>query len=145
MIFTLALLAGMQAAVPDNWQFGGGRSWMNPPALGCRHDLPGCREELLKSFQKHTAEGMLNLEAAAKRGNVPAMRLMGHMLLGGVGVEHDPAAAMGWFYEAALRGDRESMLMLGDAFGRGVGVTPDPQLAAFWLDRANRQSLPEER
>jgi TPR repeat protein len=65
------------------------------------------------------------------------MRSIGLILLRGEGdVRADPAAAMGWFYEAALRGDALSMRALADGFEQGVGVGRDPALASFWRERA---------
>lgn len=76
-------------------------------------------------------------QRGARQGSVPSMRSIGLILLRGEGgVQADPAAAMGWFYEAALRGDALSMRALADGFERGVGVAPDPALASFWRDRA---------
>lgn len=77
-------------------------------------------------------------QLGARHGSVPSMRTIGMILLRGEGdVRADPAAAMGWFYEAALRGDGLSMRALADGFEQGVGVDRDPALARYWRDRAD--------
>jgi hypothetical protein len=76
-------------------------------------------------------------QLGARRGSLPSMRAIGMILLRGEGdVRADPAAAMGWFYEAALHGDGLSMRALAEGFAQGVGVERDPQLASFWRARA---------
>ena len=78
-------------------------------------------------------------QLGARRGSVPSMRAIGMILLRGEGdVPADPAAAMGWFYEAALRGDGLSMRALAGGFDQGIGVGRDPALASFWRERAAR-------
>jgi TPR repeat protein len=84
-------------------------------------------------------EGLAWLQYGARHGSAPSMRSIGFILLRGEdGARADPAAAMGWFYEAALRNDAISMLALSRGFERGVGVERDPALARFWLERAAR-------
>jgi TPR repeat protein len=76
-------------------------------------------------------------QRGARQGSVPSMRSIGLILIRGEGnVPADPAAAMGWFYEAALRGDALSMRALADGFEQGVGVARDPALASYWRERA---------
>jgi hypothetical protein len=78
-------------------------------------------------------------QRGARQGSAPSMRAIGLILLRGEGdVRADPAAAMGWFYEAALRGDGLSMQALADGFDQGIGVARDPALASFWRARAAR-------
>jgi TPR repeat protein len=82
-------------------------------------------------------QGLAWFQYGAQRGSVPSMRSIGLILLRGeANAPADPAAAMGWFYEAALRGDRLSMQALADGFEQGVGVERDPALASYWRDRA---------
>jgi TPR repeat protein len=81
-------------------------------------------------------------QRGAREGSVPSMRTIGLILLRGEGdVRADPAAAMGWFYEAALRGDGLSMRALADGFEQGIGVGRDPALARYWRDRAARTPM----
>jgi TPR repeat protein len=102
---------------------------------GCRSRAYRCGLWALQN--RGPREGLPLLRRAARLGSAPAMRVIGHVLLrGGAGVRPDPAAAMGWFYEAALRDDGESMYALALAFDEGVGVGRDPALSRFWLRRA---------
>jgi len=141
-VLIVAAALALAAAPTDTWNMGGGRSWMNPPRLpgDCGPYQYPCTpsdgQAFWDHFRKETAKSLAVLETAAKRGDSVSMRLLGYVLIGGVGVEHDEGAAMGWFYEAALRGDAPSMFMLGRGFADGVGVAPDPKLADFWLKRA---------
>ena len=82
-------------------------------------------------------QGLAWFQYGARQGSVPSMRSIGLILLRGeANAPADPAAAMGWFYEAALRGDRLSMRALADGFEQGIGVARDPALAAYWRERA---------
>lgn len=90
--------------------------------------------------------GIAWFRQAARRGSTPAMRSLGLIYLRGAdGVRADPAAAMGWFYEAALRDDAQSMYALSRAFEEGVGVEPDAPLARYWLERAAAGGDPQAR
>lgn len=132
MILAVAAVA-MAAQAPNTWQMGGGRTWMSPPTpQACPRKYPCSPAD----FRVAMAKGKAMLEAMARGGDVWAMRGLGHMLLNSVGADHDPAGAMGWFYEAAVRGDRESMQMLAIGFRDGLGVDADPKLSKFWLDRS---------
>jgi hypothetical protein len=136
LILTLTLALAMQSNVPNTWQMGGGRAWMNPPTVNCRFRIPKCRPELDANFRLSVIDSTAIVEAGAKRGYVPAMRLMGYMLFDGNKLQPDQAAAAGWFYEAAIRGDHASMIMLSHVFYNGIGVEPDQRLADYWLKRA---------
>jgi TPR repeat protein len=148
MLVALAIAMGLPPV--NTWDMGGGRSWMNPPKLGseCIYSL-SCsdkrRKKLWHDFLNETAKSMAVIETAPKGGDPVAMRVLGLMLIGGVGVVHDEGAAIGWFYEAAIRGDAPSMYVLGRAFQDGVGVAPDPKLSAFWLQRAAQHGFTVEQ
>lgn len=84
-------------------------------------------------------------QRGARQGSVSSMRAIGLILLRGEGdVRADPAAAMGWLYEAAVRGDSISMRALADGFEHGIGVAPDRALASFWRERAARTPVAQE-
>ncbi len=100
----------------------------------CRKGEFTCGVEALEANQ--LAEGTSLLRAAARNGDVRALRALGQMQLEGYRVPRDPAGAMGYFYQAALAGDAPSMFILGRAFDKGIGVKTDQKLAAYWLGKA---------
>ena len=93
-----------------------------------------CGVEALEANQ--VAEGTVWLRAAARNGDVRALRALGQMQLEGYRVRRDPVGAMEYFYQAALAGDAPSMFILGRAFDKGIGVKTDQKLAAYWLGKA---------
>jgi TPR repeat protein len=128
---------GEQVASPSVY---GGRTWLLPAKLprcmpsGYCFSLKDLRETK-RSREAERLEGQ-RIQADARRGDVRAMAQMGFMLLNGIMMPKDEAAAMGWFYEAAIRGEVVSMFALGCAFRDGVGVAADPKISRFWLGRA---------
>jgi TPR repeat protein len=131
----------IQSNAPNTWEMGGGRTWMNPPTANCQFKIPKCRPDLGANFHLLVIDSTVFVEAAAKRGYVPAMRQMGYMLFDGNKMQPDQEAAAGWFYEAAIRGDHASMIMLSHAFYNGIGVELDQKLADYWLKRAAGEDI----
>ena len=120
---------------------GGGRAWMTPPKLGRDRELQDALDAIgppttVEEEWDKVADGVERLRLQAKQGDLVAMRTIGFLLLNGIWMHRDPAAAQGWFYEAAIRGDGPSMYVLGCGFKFGVGVAADPKLSEFWLAKA---------
>lgn len=135
----LALASPASAQDPRGPRANGftGGSWMgsDPRPRNCRTHEYECGVQAYNYQGPRSAAAWF--QRGARRGSAPAMRSIGLILLrGDEGVRADPAAALGWFYEAALRGDSMSMYALSRAFEDGVGVERDPAIARFWLERA---------
>ena len=145
-LFALAALATAAFASPASAQMLGqahanGYSGQGPAPTGDL-GLSSCRARAFQcgvtAYDIYGVRRSLAwFQYGARQGSVPSMRSIGLILLRGEGnAPADPAAAMGWFYEAALRGDRLSMRALADGFEQGVGVDRDPALASYWRERA---------
>jgi TPR repeat protein len=64
--------------------------------------------------QKSYGEARTILDPLANAEDVRAMSLMGQMMLNGMGVDADPAAAKAWYSKAADKGDVISQIALAD-------------------------------
>ena len=75
--------------------------------------------------------------ALAESGNADAQYDMGLILVRGVHVERDEAAAFAWFSRAAELGDKEALASLGGMYFRGMGVAADRALGIkLWQQAA---------
>lgn len=143
---TLAFLIPLEQGDPID-----GRTWLVPPKIPACLPNGYCftakelrqAEEFRGSDAAKKAARMEGerIAALAKRGNVGEMASYGYMLLNGIIVPKDEAAAMGWFYEAAQKDDGMSMYALSCGFKHGVGMAPDLNLAAFWERRAAKKGF----
>ena len=89
--------------------------------------------------------GAVQRQAAA--GTVEAMFLIGSAYDEGLGVDEDPALAVGWFTKAAASGHTLSEHNLGNACAAGRGVAADPvQAVQWWLKAATKgDAVPQLR
>lgn len=76
------------------------------------------------------------VRAAAEMGLAEGQLRYGRMLLEGLGMAQDRAAAFAWFTRAAETGGAEAWNMLGRCYENGWGVAEDYALAAHWFARA---------
>jgi TPR repeat protein len=72
------------------------------------------------------------IETAARYGVAEAQTRLGQMLLDGIGLDRDQAAALGWFTRAAEKGDPEGMNMVGRCLENGWGASVELAAAAAW-------------
>ncbi len=147
-LFALAAIAASAFATPAAAQSVSIGHIAGPPVYGgppgpdlgltaCRARAYQCGVSTLSYYGARRS--LAWFQRGARQGSVPSMRTIGLILLRGEGdVRADPAAGMGWLYEAALRGDGLSMRALADGFEHGLGVAPDPALASYWRERAER-------
>lgn len=70
------------------------------------------------------------VRAAAEAGMAKAQAVYGQMLLDGVGVLADPAAALGWFVKAAAQHHMMALNMVGRCYDLGWGTAIDKARAA---------------
>jgi len=84
------------------------------------------------SPERHEAEKLLWLEAAATEGNVEAMSALGLARHG----REEYVEALRWFRKAAERGDPSAMVGIAVCLGHGQGVERDDVAATQWLTRA---------
>lgn len=75
----------------------------------------------------------------AERGDVAAMRNLGHLYRWGQGVEADPGKAIHWYRRAAETGFARAQANLGAIYLQGDGVAVDYAEAHKWFDAAARQ------
>jgi TPR repeat protein len=78
----------------------------------------------------------------AKQGKASAQTLLGVLLLRGLGVKQDLAAAADWFGLAGNAGDREALYALGQLYLDGQGVEKDPVKAADYFRKAADKGQP---
>jgi len=76
------------------------------------------------------------IKAAAEADIIPAQIVWGQLLLDGMRVARDPAAAFVWFERAAQSGDPDGQNMVGRCYEQGWGVEPDPKLATEFFELA---------
>ncbi|NUT01600.1 MAG: sel1 repeat family protein [Sphingomonas sp.] len=135
LLLVAATAAAASNGTYDNWQLGGGQSWITASsALECSDHHYQCAVKALRRNDVQVAVSELGL--AARQRDPRAMREIGLMKLRGDILKRDDAGAVGWLYEAALVGDRPSMQMLAYAFANGIGVSPDKNLSDYWGKRA---------
>ncbi|WP_187829917.1 tetratricopeptide repeat protein [Siccirubricoccus phaeus] len=90
-------------------------------------------EALAAAFSAPPEEAAPWVEAAARYGIARAQTRWGQMLLDGLGVPQDEAAALFWFKSAAAAGEPEGMNMLGRCYelGRATPVDHAAAVACF--------------
>ena len=74
---------------------------------------------------------------AAGQGVAASMTRIGNFYHNALGVERDPAEAVGWWQKASALGDADGQAMLGAALLTGGGIGRDPIAALAWLLRAS--------
>jgi len=76
-------------------------------------------------------------EAAADAGFLDAQGNLGAMLMvGGGGVDSDPARAVELFQQGAEKGNRNCMYFLAASYEQGAGLPADPERAKEWYVKA---------
>ncbi len=94
---------------------------------------------LLKSKKEgEHPEGMKLLRKAAGHKLDRAEFLMGEVVLRGINMPKDDAAAFRWFNKSANQGYLRGQYLVGQALAKGVGVKSDPVAASVWLTLAAR-------
>lgn len=76
------------------------------------------------------------LEAAAQRGDVPALMTLAEMFERGQNVERDFVRSNALYCKAAARGDAEAMFRLGQIYGWGREMMPDEGVGALLISKA---------
>ncbi len=74
--------------------------------------------------------------AAAKKGDVESMFLVGCAYYEGQGIEYDRAQAVAWWKKAASSGHTTATVLVGAAYATGGGVDQDHATAVSWYRRA---------
>ncbi|MEO6012855.1 MAG: tetratricopeptide repeat protein [Devosia sp.] len=82
------------------------------------------------------ADALPLLEAGMAAGNVLANVVYGDLLVGGLGVDVDPARAVELYQAAADKDFGLAQYVLAMAYASGVGVEADPAKALEWFKRA---------
>lgn len=80
---------------------------------------------------------------AAEAGHAEAQAVSAQMLLDGIGVDPDPAAALAWFTRAAAQHHPMALNMVGRCYDLGWGTAPDKARAAECYRIAHRLGLVE--
>lgn len=93
-------------------------------------------EALHRVLSGEPAQAAPWVRAAAEMGMAEGQMRYGRMLLEGLGVEQDRAAAFGWFLKAAEDGGAEAWNMLGRCHENGWGTPVDFAQAAHWFAKA---------
>jgi hypothetical protein len=83
------------------------------------------------------------LRAAAAQGHAEAQAVYAQMLLDGVGVPVDAAAALGWFVKAAAQYHVMALNMVGRCYDQGWGTAVDKARAAECFRIAAARGLPQ--
>jgi len=100
MILTLTIAATMAASPPASWQMGGGQTWVNPPGrAGCTQERFTCAANAFR--QDDMATTIAELQIAAREGDARAMKALGLMLRGGIGVAANRELGEYWLRRAA--------------------------------------------
>jgi TPR repeat protein len=81
-------------------------------------------------------------ERAVQGGSADGYADLGTLYAKGLGVNKDPAMALGFFNQAARRGSSEGMYRVGMSYLDGVGVQKDPIAACQWFMRAAADNHP---
>ena len=76
------------------------------------------------------------LEAAARRGHVPALMTLAGMYERGENVERDLARSNALYCKAAARGNADAMFRLGQIYGSGREIMPNERVAALLINKA---------
>ena len=76
------------------------------------------------------------LEAAAKRGDVPALMTLAGMYERGENVERDLTRSNALYCKAAVRGNADAMFRLGQIYGSGREMMPDQGVGALLINKA---------
>ena len=76
------------------------------------------------------------LEAAARRGDVPALMTLAGMYERGENVERDFARSNALYCKAAARGNADAMFRLGQIYGSGREMMPNERVAALLVNKA---------
>lgn len=84
----------------------------------------------------------LQLDAAARAGDIGAAYYLGLLYRGGHGGTPDPARAARWFKVAADGGVAQAMFMLANAYREGEGVAQDDARAVAWYEAAAEREHP---
>ena len=79
------------------------------------------------------------IRAAAEAGDPASQGELGYLLLRGIGLDQDPAAALEWLTRAAEAEDPVAQRELGYAYYFGEGVEQDRTAARKWYQKAARQ------
>ena len=90
---------------------------------------------------KHFATAMRFLSPMAESGNTEAMHRVAIMYQNGLGVGHDPDAAVKWMRKAAEQGHAVAQHGFGFMFMEGDGVEKDMKEAIKWFTLAAEQGL----
>ncbi|TPG55097.1 tetratricopeptide repeat protein [Sphingomonas glacialis] len=88
------------------------------------------RDEIAARLAAPPAERAAFIRACAEAGEAEAQAVYGQMLLDGIGVAKDPAAALGWFVRAAAQHHLMAINMVGRCYDLGWGTVPDKVRAA---------------
>ena len=78
----------------------------------------------------------------AESGNAYAQSRLGTMYLGGMGVAHNPEAALNWLRKAADQGDAQAQGWLGYMYVRGVGIGRNVAEGLRWIRMGAAQGDP---
>ena len=76
------------------------------------------------------------LEAAAKRGDVPALITLAVMYERGENVERDLARSNALYCKAAARGNADAIFRLGQIYGSGRQMLPNERVAGLLINKA---------
>ena len=112
----------------------------NPESIG---DKVWLGRVFLKA--KRFGDALPLLKLGADKGNVLAQATYADLLLNGVGVDADPAAAIKLYEVAAEKSYAPAQYALGTVYAEGAGVEADPVQAAVWLKRALNNGLEKAR
>ena len=88
------------------------------------------RDEIAARLSAPPAERAAFIRACAEAGEAEAQAVYGQMLLDGVVVAKDPAAALGWFVRGAAQHHLMAINMVGRCYDLGWGTPPDKARAA---------------
>ena len=112
----------------------------NPESIG---DKVWLGRVFLKA--KRFGDALPLLKLGADKGNVLAQATYADLLLNGVGVDADPAAAIKLYEMAAEKSYAPAQYALGTVYAEGAGVEADPVQAAAWFKRALNNGLEKAR
>jgi soluble lytic murein transglycosylase-like protein len=103
------------------------------PALGW---LALCLAAMSASAAAQPAADRAALEAAAQRGDVPALMMLAGMYERGENVEQDLSRSNALYCKAAARGNVDALFRLGQIYASGREVMPNEGVGALLINKA---------
>ncbi|HEY0336535.1 MAG TPA: transglycosylase SLT domain-containing protein, partial [Burkholderiales bacterium] len=103
------------------------------PALGW---LALCLAAMSASAAAQPAADRAALEAAAQRGDVPALMMLAGMYERGENVEQDLSKSNALYCKAAARGNVDALFRLGQIYASGREVMPNEGVGALLINKA---------